>query len=64
MEVRITFRSELLLEGNSMEEIKDKWEYLPIFSADALEDCEAQVLEVVSVEDANTYEDLKDQFES
>lgn len=58
MEVRITFRSEVFFEVDTLEEIKNKWESLPIFSADALENNGAEIIEVTSVEDTSTYEDI------
>ena len=62
MEVRITFRSEVFIKGDNMKEIKEKFEELPLYSADALEDASADFCEVVSVEDAETHEDLENEF--
>lgn len=62
MVVRITFRSEVYIEGDSLDEIREKWEELPIFSVDALEYNDADVIELVSAEDANTFDDLTDKF--
>lgn len=61
--VRITFTSEVYLEGEDMAHIKQQWADLPVFTADALEDAYAEILDVESVEDADTYEDLKDEFD-
>ena len=58
MEARITFRVEMYIKGDTLEEIKNNFENIPIFSADALEDAGAQFIEYVSVEDADTHEDL------
>lgn len=58
MEVRITFRSEVYIKGDTLEEIKDKWEELPLYSGEALEDADADFVELISVENANTHEDL------
>ena len=63
MEARITFRSEIFIKGKDINEIRQKWEYMPIFCADALEDASANVIDVVSVEDSSTYEDLSDEFD-
>lgn len=61
MEVRITFRSEVYIEGETIEEIREKWEELPIFSADAL-DKHADFVELTSVENAEDYTDLMSDF--
>ena len=61
-EVRITFRSEVYIKGETIEEIRDKWDELGLFSADALENHYAEFVELVSVEDAETYEDLSKEF--
>lgn len=59
MEIRITFRSEVYIKGNTIDEIRDKWEELPIFSADALE-CYADVVENISAErvDDDSYQEI------
>lgn len=59
MEVRITFRSEVYIKGKTIEEIKDKWMKLPLFSADALDNY-ADVVEVVSSEriDDESYDEI------
>ena len=58
MTARITFRSEMYIEGNSIEEIMEKFDSFPIFSVDALEDASAEYIELVSVEDAETKKSL------
>lgn len=60
IEVRITFRSEVYIKGKTLEEIKEKWKDLPIFSADALETYSADFVELVSAErvDDDSYEDI------
>ena len=59
IEVRVTFRSEVYIKGKTMEEIKDKWEVLPLFSADAL-DHSADICELVTAErvDDDSYDDV------
>ena len=59
IEVRVTFRSEVYIKGKTMEEIKDKWEELPLFSADAL-DHSADICEMVTAErvDDDSYDDV------
>ena len=58
MEVRITFRSEVYIEGDNLRDIKEKWESLPLYSQDA-EKADADFIELISVEDADTHKNLK-----
>ena len=64
IEVRVTFRSEVYIKGKTMEEIKEKWEVLPLFSADAL-DHSADICEMVTAErvDDDSYDDVIDIFD-
>ena len=64
IEVRVTFRSEVYIKGKTMEEIKDKWEELTLFSADAL-DHSADICEMVTAErvDDDSYDDVIDIFD-
>ena len=64
IEVRVTFRSEVYIKGKTMEEIKEKWEVLPLFSADAL-DHSADICELVTAErvDDGSYDDVIDIFD-
>lgn len=57
MEVRITFRSEIYIEGDNLGEIKDKWEEIPLYSPEA-EKSDVDFIEVLTVEDADDYSDL------
>lgn len=61
IEVRITFRGDLYIKGNSIQDIRDKWEELSIFSADALENYSADFVELVSSKrvDDGSYDDIK-----
>ena len=65
IEVRVTFRSEVYIKGKTMEEIKDKWEELPLFSADALETYNVEYIEMCSAErvDDDSYDDVIDIFD-
>ena len=64
IEVRVTFRSEVYIKGKTMEEINDKWEVFPLFSADAL-DHSADICELVTAErvDDGSYDDVIDIFD-
>lgn len=57
MRVRITFRSEIYLEGDSLEEIRNKWENTDLYSEDALKHG-ADFVELVSADDVDTGEEL------
>ena len=63
--VRITFRSEIYIKGKTMEEIKNKWDELPLFSVDALETYNAEYIEMCSAErvDDDSYDDVIDIFD-
>ena len=65
MEVRITYRSEIYIEGENLKEIREKWESLNLEPKEAVEDeavTEFGFVEVTSIEDADTYEDLMKEF--
>lgn len=59
--VRFKFSADLIIEGTSIEEIRNKWESLPIFSKEAKE-CGVEFCETLLIENAETYKDLKDEF--
>lgn len=61
MRVRITFRSEVYLEGDNLEEIRKEWENLDLYSEDALKHG-ADFVELVSADDDDTGDDLVDKF--
>lgn len=50
MEVRITFRSEVYIEGDNLEEIRNKWEDLDLYSQEAKEKAHIDFVELVSAE--------------
>ena len=60
IEVRVTFRSEVYIKGKTLDEIREKWENIPIFSADALETYHAEYIEMCSSErvDDNSYNNI------
>lgn len=63
MEARIKFSADVYIKGDSMKEIRDKWEMLPLFSGKALEEASAEFSEVLLVEDAETNKDLQKQWD-
>ena len=64
MTVRITYRSEITLEGSTIEEIRQKFEGLDL-DPDTMQDnaiVDYGFVEVVSAEDTDSYEDLTNEF--
>ena len=59
--VRITFRSEITIEGDTLADVKKKFEEMTLYSGQAINNG-ANFIEVNSVEDANTLEDLSAEF--
>lgn len=60
IEVCVTFRSEVYIKGKTLDEIREKWEDMPIFSADALETYHAEYIEMCSSErvDDDSYDNV------
>ena len=63
MVVRIKFSAEIYVGGDNMAEIKEKFEEVPLFSIDAIDKYGADFSEVMLVEDADTFKDLKNEFD-
>jgi hypothetical protein len=63
MKVRLVFTSEIYLEGDSMSEIREKWENFPtIYSTDAVEQGDAGFCDLVAVEDGETFDNVETEF--
>lgn len=62
MKVRITFRSEIFFDGETIEDVAKQWLTTPLFNTEAISNNGADFLEIVSVEDAETSEDLDTGF--
>lgn len=60
MKVRIRFAAEVFVEGNSVEEIAEKWHEMAIFTDEAVEDYDADFVEIESVENSDTYEPIEE----
>lgn len=58
MEVRITYLSAVYIKGDSLEEIRDKWDALNVTSQEG----NSEFVELCSVEDTESDEDLEDEF--
>lgn len=65
MEARITYRSEIYIEGDTLGDIKDTFETLNLdpVSKNDIGVTDYGYVELVSVEDADTYKDLMDKWE-
>ena len=61
MKVRFKFDADLVIEGTNMEEVKEIWFNLPLFSKEARE-CYAEFGEILLVEDAENYDDLMNEY--
>lgn len=59
--VRIKFSADLVIEGETMREVKDKWVNMPLFSEEA-KACNAEFCEGLLIEDSETYEDVWAEF--
>ena len=57
MKVRIKFSADLVIEGTTLKDIRNRWESIPLFSKEA-QDCGVQYSETLLIENANTYDDL------
>ena len=61
MEVRITFRSEIVITGETLDDCAKQWEQMELFSDEAKQHDACQI-ELVSVEDAETFKDMLSEF--
>ena len=61
MELRITFRSEIVITGETLADCAKQWEQMELFS-DKAKQHEACQIELVSVEDAETFKDMLSEF--
>jgi hypothetical protein len=60
--VRIKFSADIYIDGKTMEEIREKFESLPLWS-DQAKVCSAECSEILLVEDAETYEDKRHEYD-
>jgi hypothetical protein len=61
MEVRFKLSFDVYVSGNDMKEIREKFDAMPLFSVEAL-DNGAEISELLLVEDAETYKNLMDEY--
>jgi hypothetical protein len=62
MELRIKFSAEVVISGDNIDEIRSKWENMPLFSEEADEKYGADFCEVLLVDDED-FNDLTHEFE-
>ena len=63
MEVRIKVDADIVIKGNTMQEVREKFESMELWSQEA-KDSNVEFSEIQLIEDANTYKDLADEYES
>ncbi len=63
MEVRIKFDADIIITGDNMQEVRSKFESMPLWSEDAKE-CGVEFSEIQLVEDAETYNDLRHEYDA
>ena len=61
MQVRIKFSADLIITGCDVEEVRRKFEAMPLWSEEA-KNCSAEFSETLLIEDAETYDDLSDEY--
>jgi hypothetical protein len=62
MEVRIKFNADLVITGETMAEVREKFEGMPLWSQEA-KDCGVEFSEIELVEDAETYDDKRNEYD-
>ena len=63
MEVRIKFDADIVITGSTMQEVREKFESMELWSQGA-KDCHVEFSEIQLVEDANTYDDLRHEYDT
>ena len=62
MKVRITFRTECMIEAESLAEVKSIWERVKVVPRDT-KNAKFEFIETVSIEDGDTYRDIEHEFD-
>jgi hypothetical protein len=63
MEVRIKFDADIVITGDTMQDVREKFESMELWSQEA-KDCHVEFSEIQLIEDADTYKDLADEYDS
>ena len=61
MEARIVFDAHIYIDGKDINEIREKFEDMPLFSIQAL-DCGIEFIDYLAIENADNNEDLTNEF--
>lgn len=62
MDVRIKFDADLIISGDTMQEVRSKFESMQLFSQEA-KDSGVEFSEIQLVEDSDTYDDLRHEYD-
>jgi hypothetical protein len=62
MDVRIKFDADLVISGETMQEVRSKFESMQLFSQEA-KDSGVEFSEIQLVEDSETYDDLRHEYD-
>jgi len=62
MDVRIKFDADLIISGETMQEVRSKFENMQLFSQEA-KDSGVEFSEIQLVEDSETYDDLRHEYD-
>jgi len=62
MEVRIKFSADIYIKGDTMQEVREKFESMELWSQEA-KDCGVEFSEIQLVEDAETYDDKRKEYD-
>ena len=60
MGVRIKFNADIYIEGETMQEVREKFESMPLWSQEA-KDCGVEFSEIDLVEDEESYDDNRNE---
>ena len=61
--IRLRFSAEIYIKAENIQEAREKWEGMQLFSQEALE-CEAEFIDFESIEDAETYKDISEEWDA
>ena len=59
--IRIRFAADIVVDGETMADVRDNWASIPLFSKEAI-DNGVDFLEIEAVEDTETGEDVETEF--
>ena len=62
VKVRIKFSADLVIEADTIKDAREKWEAMPLWSDEA-NASGVEYSETLLIEDAETYDDLKPEFD-